>query len=74
MHSLVKVGPTTEEHIVMCKPISRQRLGKHILVEAKAYNNKTSITRQQISKHASLTTVTVFPVWFVQNSYKEGFS
>jgi hypothetical protein len=32
--------------------IARQRLGKHIPVGANARNNKTSIARQRISKHA----------------------
>jgi hypothetical protein len=58
----------------MCIPIARQRLGKHILVEANARTNRTSIVRQRISKHASLTTEAVFSAWSVQSGYKEVFS
>jgi hypothetical protein len=47
---------------VTCIPTARQRLGKHIPAEAKASNNRTSIARQQISKHASLIIVAVFCV------------
>jgi hypothetical protein len=58
----------------MCIPIARQRLGKHIPVEANARNNWTSIAKQRISKHASLTSGAVFSAWFVQSGYKEVFS
>jgi hypothetical protein len=54
--------------------ISRQRLGKHILSEANASNNRTSIARQWISKHVLLTIDAVFSAWFTQSGYKEGFS
>jgi hypothetical protein len=42
-------------------------------VEANARNNRTSIARQRISKHASLTIEAVFSAWFVQGGYKEVF-
>jgi hypothetical protein len=41
---------------VTYRPIDRQRLGKHIPAEANASNNRTSITRQQISEEAFSTT------------------
>jgi hypothetical protein len=44
----------------MCIPIARQRLGKHIPAGVNAINNRQSITRQRISKHASLTIEAVF--------------
>jgi hypothetical protein len=40
--------------IVMYRPVARQQFGKHIPAGAKA-RNTTSIARQRISKHASLT-------------------
>jgi hypothetical protein len=42
-------------HIVTCIPIARQQLGKHISAGANALNNRTSIARQRIGKHAFLT-------------------
>jgi hypothetical protein len=45
---------------VTCTPIARQRLRKHIPVRANAGKNRTSIPRQRISKHASLTIEAVF--------------
>jgi hypothetical protein len=60
-------------NIVMYRPIGRQRLGRHIPVEANAGDNRTSIARQWISKHASLTIEAVFSVWPMQSVYKEGF-
>jgi hypothetical protein len=60
--------------IVMSIPIARQRLGEHILERANESNNRTSIARQRIGKHASLTVETVFSAWFVQSCYKEVFS
>jgi hypothetical protein len=42
-------------NIVTYRPIARQRLGKHIPVEAYARNNRTSIARQRISKPAFST-------------------
>jgi hypothetical protein len=36
-------------------PFTSQRLGKEIPARMKARNNRTSIARQRISKHASLT-------------------
>jgi hypothetical protein len=59
---------------VTCIPIAWQRLGKHILAEANARNNRTSIARQRISKHGSLTIEAVFSAWSLKSVYKEGFS
>jgi hypothetical protein len=56
-----------------CMPIARQRLSKHITAQANASKNRTSIARQQISKHSSLTRDAVFSVGFVQNGYKRVF-
>jgi hypothetical protein len=36
--------------------------------------NRTSIVRQRISKHASLTTEAVFSAWSVRSGYKEAFN
>jgi hypothetical protein len=44
------------------RPIARQQLGKHIHAGANARNNRTSIVRQRISEHASLTVEAVFCV------------
>jgi hypothetical protein len=52
MHDLQLI----RNNIVTCILIARKRLAKHIPAEANARNNKTSISRQQTSKHASLTT------------------
>jgi hypothetical protein len=60
-------------NIVTYGPIARQRLGKHIPAEAYA-RNRTSIARQRISKHASLTIEVVFSALSVQSDYKEVFS
>jgi hypothetical protein len=43
--------------IVTCIHIARQRIGEHIPEETNARNNRTSIARQRISKHVSLTMV-----------------
>jgi hypothetical protein len=59
---------------VMCIPIPRQRLDKHVLAEANGRNIRTSTARQRIIKHASLTTEAVFSAWSVQSGYKEEFS
>jgi hypothetical protein len=56
-------------HIVTCIPIARQRLGKDIPARANARKNMTSIARQRISKHASLTIEAA-----VQSGYTEVFS
>jgi hypothetical protein len=64
----------SHDDIVTCIPIARQRLGKYIPAEANAINNRTSIARQRISKHAFLITEAVFSAWSVQSGYKEGFS
>jgi hypothetical protein len=59
---------------VTYRPIARQRLGKHIPAGANAYNIRTSIARQRISKDASLTIEAVFCVvlakW-LQRSFKQ---
>jgi hypothetical protein len=47
--------------IVMCKPIDRQRLCKHIPAEAYAHN-MTSIARQRISKQVFST---IERLWFL---------
>jgi hypothetical protein len=57
----------------MYSRIVRQRLGKLILAGANAHNNRTSITRQRISKHTSLTIETVLSEWSVRSCYKEDF-
>jgi hypothetical protein len=58
-------------HIVICIPTARQRLGKHTPAAENARDNKTSIARQLISKHSSLTTEAVFSASSVQSGYKE---
>jgi hypothetical protein len=63
-----------DANIVTYRPIARQRLGKHIPAEAYARNNKTSIIRQRISKHASSTIEVVSSACSVQSGYKEVFS
>jgi hypothetical protein len=60
--------------IVMCIPIVRQVLCKHIPEEANARDNRMSIARQRISNQASLTIEDVFSAWSAQSDYKEGFS
>jgi hypothetical protein len=60
-------------NIMMSKLVARQRLVKHIPTGAKALNNNTSIVRQRISKHASLTIKVVFSAWSVQSGCKEEF-
>jgi hypothetical protein len=62
-----------EDNIVMCIPIARERFGKHIPAEGNTRNNMTSITRQRISQHVSLTRVAVFSAWSVRSGYKEEF-
>jgi hypothetical protein len=61
-------------NIVTCTPTARQRLGKYIPAQANARNNRSSSARQRISKHASLTIVSVFSAWSLQSGYKEVFS
>jgi hypothetical protein len=58
-------------HTVTHRSNARQRLGKHIPARANALNNRTSIARQRISKHASLTIEAVFSTWSVESDYKE---
>jgi hypothetical protein len=41
-----------DQDIMTHRPITRQRLGKHIPAGVNARNNRTSIARQRISKHA----------------------
>jgi hypothetical protein len=60
--------------IVTSISIARQRPGKHIPAGANARNNRTSIAKQRISKHATLTIEAVFSTWSVQSEYKEVFS
>jgi hypothetical protein len=60
--------------IVTCVPIARQRLDNHIPTEANTRNNRTSIARQRISKHASLIIEAVFSALSVQGGYKEALS
>jgi hypothetical protein len=52
-------------YITKCIPIARKRLGKHINAQAKSRNNRTSVAKQWISKHTSLTTEAVFSAWSV---------
>jgi hypothetical protein len=59
---------------VVCVPIARQRICKHIPAESNDRKNKTSIVRKRISKHASLTREAVFSAWSVQSGYEEVFS
>jgi hypothetical protein len=56
---------------VICIPIARQRLGKHIPARANGRKNRTSIARQGIIEHASITIEAVFSVRSVQSGYKE---
>jgi hypothetical protein len=58
---------------VTYRPIVRQRHGKHIPAGANARSNRTSIARQRINKHASLTIEAVFSACPVQSGYKEVF-
>jgi hypothetical protein len=60
-------------HIVTCIPTARQRLSKHILAQANILNNKTSTTRQRISRNAYVRIVAVFSVGYVQSGYKGVF-
>jgi hypothetical protein len=60
-------------YIVMCMPIARQRLGKYVTERTNVRKNRTSIARQRISKHASLTMQAVFSVGSLQIGYKEVF-
>jgi hypothetical protein len=64
---------TTQIYIMTCIPIARQRLGKHIPAQSNSLNNRTSIARQNISKHMSLTIEAVFSVASLQIGYKEVF-
>jgi hypothetical protein len=54
---------TFRQNIVTCIPIARQRLGKQIPAEVNARNSRTSIARQRISKHVSLTVESVFSAY-----------
>jgi hypothetical protein len=60
-------------NIVTHEPIARQRPGKHIPMEENVPNNRMSIARPRISKHASLTIEAVFSAWSVQSGYRELF-
>jgi hypothetical protein len=68
-------SPTQDKihDIVTCIPIARQRLGKHIPAQANTCKNRMSISRQQISKHASLGIETVFSKGSMQWGYREVF-
>jgi hypothetical protein len=58
---------------VLCIPIARQRLGKHIPAQANSINNMTFIASHRISKHASVTVEAVFTAGSLQSDYKEVF-
>jgi hypothetical protein len=58
----------------MCIDIARQRFDKHVQMEANERNNRRSIARQRIRKHASLTIEAVFSARTMQSGYKEMFS
>jgi hypothetical protein len=47
-------------YVIRAMPIARQRVAKHIPVEAHARNNRTYIARQQLGKQALLTIQDVF--------------
>jgi hypothetical protein len=64
------VAGETLKHIVTCRPIARQRLGKHIPAEPNARNNRTFIARQRISKLSSLTIEAMCSVWSLPRGYK----
>jgi hypothetical protein len=72
-YNFVSARRRNMKDIVTYIPIARQRLGKHSLAGANARNNRTSIARQLISKHACLTIEAVFSAWSVQSRYKEVF-
>jgi hypothetical protein len=69
-HLVYYVG-TYEEHNVKYRPITRQRLGNHIPAGACARNNRTSIVRRRISKHASLITEAAFSACSVPRDDKK---
>jgi hypothetical protein len=50
--TIVRYGETSAVSIVTYRPITRQRLGKHIPAGAKARNIRTYISRQRMSKRA----------------------
>jgi hypothetical protein len=60
-------------YTMTCILTARQRLGKHIPVRANACKNRTSIARQRINEHASLTIESLFSVGPVQNGYMDVF-
>jgi hypothetical protein len=53
--------------------LDNEWIGKHIPDGANERSNRTSIARQLISKHASLTIEAVCSAWSVQSGYKEVF-
>jgi hypothetical protein len=55
---------------VTCILIDRQQLAKHLLAEANAQNNRTSVARQGHGKHTLSTIEAVFSVWSVPRVYK----
>jgi hypothetical protein len=64
---------TPSKTYVTCIPTARQRLGKHIPVQANSLNNRTSVARQRIRKRATLTIEAVFSLGSVRSAYKEVF-
>jgi hypothetical protein len=56
--------------VVRALTIARQRVAIHIPVEANAWNNRRSISRQRRGKQALSTIQTVFSVESVQNGHK----
>jgi hypothetical protein len=71
--SILRINICHQKYNVECRTIARQLLDKHIPAGANAPNSRTSIARQRISKHASLTTDAVFSAWSVESCYKEVF-
>jgi hypothetical protein len=67
---LNKPSRRVPKHNVTCVPIARHRLDKHIPARVNAGKNRTSFTRQQINKHASLTVGVVFSVGSVQSGFQ----
>jgi hypothetical protein len=53
------------------RPNARQRVGRHIPAGINERNNRKSIARQRISKHASLTIQVVVSAFSVQSGCKE---
>jgi hypothetical protein len=62
-----------DNNIVTCIPNATQRLDKHIPA-TNVLNNRTPIARQWSCKHDSLTSKTVFSVWYVPRGDKKAQS